>query len=149
MCVCVCVSKQLEPRLVQGEIMSKQERQNFNDKILVAWFLQNKTFCQSKLYWLSEKKWGKNISSWVRGFSGHSFHAACKNETHINFAFQISLNTGVYLPATYQALLFLFCFIVQVSNPTHQFWGEYFFYGHEMSDYFKLGRKNVFVICAS
>ena len=32
----------------------------------------------------------------------------------VKLVFLISLNTGVYLPATYQALLFLFCLIVQV-----------------------------------
>ncbi|XP_059091368.1 extracellular calcium-sensing receptor-like isoform X2 [Tigriopus californicus] len=32
----------------------------------------------------------------------------------VKLVFLISLNTGVYLPATYQALLFLFCILVQV-----------------------------------
>lgn len=32
----------------------------------------------------------------------------------VKLVFLISLNTGVYLPATYQALLYLFCMIVQV-----------------------------------
>ena len=32
----------------------------------------------------------------------------------VKLVFLISLNTGVYLPASYQALLFLFCIIVQV-----------------------------------
>jgi hypothetical protein len=33
----------------------------------------------------------------------------------VKLVFLISLNTGVYLPATYQALLFLFCVLVQVA----------------------------------
>lgn len=32
----------------------------------------------------------------------------------VKLVFLISLNTGVYLPATYQALLFLFCILVQL-----------------------------------
>ena len=33
----------------------------------------------------------------------------------VKLVFLVSLNTGVYLPATYQALLFLFCMLVQVA----------------------------------
>lgn len=33
----------------------------------------------------------------------------------VKLVFLISLNTGVYLPATYQALLFLFCMLVQTA----------------------------------
>lgn len=32
----------------------------------------------------------------------------------VKLVFLVSLNTGVYLPATYQALLFLFCMLVQL-----------------------------------
>ncbi len=45
----------------------------------------------------------------------------------VKLVFLISLNTGVYLPATYQALLFLFCLIVQVvigKNQTHPWFDQ-------------------------
>ena len=48
----------------------------------------------------------------VKGFVRDIFFIA--SPFIFQLVFLISLNTGVYLPAAYQALLFLFCVLVQV-----------------------------------